>query len=216
VRRGEIQKPALGVDIEILSESGERLGHSEQGELVCSNPFPSMPISFLDDETGEKYQSAYFNRYEGKWHQGDFAEWTPTDGIIIHGRSDATLNPGGVRIGTAEIYAVVDSLPEINESVVISQRWSGDNRVVLFVVLSEGYFLDEGLKTKIKASLREQASPRHVPVVIEAVLDLPRTRSGKLSELAVKAVVEGNPVRNTEALANPEALDYFKGLEELQ
>ncbi|MEC8975062.1 MAG: acetoacetate--CoA ligase [Actinomycetota bacterium] len=216
VYSGEIQKPALGVKIEILGESGERLGHAEQGELVCSNPFPSMPISFLNDKTGEKYHSAYFDRYEGKWHQGDFAEWTSTNGIVIHGRSDTTLNPGGVRIGTAEIYSVVDSLPEISESVVIGQRWNGDQRAVLFVVLSEGYALDGRLKGKIRTSLREQASPRHVPAVIEAVPDLPRTRSGKLSELAVKAVVEGNPVRNTEALANPEALDYFKGIEELQ
>lgn len=215
VYRGEIQKPALGVKIEILSESGEQLGNKRQGELACSNAFPSMPLSFLDDESGERYHSAYFARYEGKWHQGDFAEWTPAGGIIIHGRSDTTLNPGGVRIGTAEIYAVVDSLPEIIESVVISQRWEGDNRVVLFVVLSEGYVLDNRLKSTIKSSLREQASPRHVPEIIEAVSDLPRTRSGKISELAVKAVIEGDPVRNTEALANPEALDYFRGIEGL-
>ena len=216
VHRGEIQKPALGLKIEILNESGEELRHDEQGELVCSNAFPSMPLSFLNDKTGEKYHSAYYQRYEGKWHQGDFAEWTPNNGIIIHGRSDATLNPGGVRIGTAEIYSVVDSLPEINESVVVSQRWEGDNRTVLFVVLSQDHTLDEKLKSKIKTSLREQASPRHVPVAIEAVPDIPRTRSGKLSELAVKAMIEGNPVRNTEALANPEALNYFKDVEGLQ
>tara|TARA_B100000686_G_scaffold347656_1_gene436834 strand:+ start:2378 stop:4321 length:1944 start_codon:yes stop_codon:yes gene_type:complete len=216
VHRGEIQKPALGVKIEILSESGEELRHGDQGELVCSNAFPSMPLSFLNDETGEKYRSAYYQRYEGKWHQGDFAEWTPNNGIIIHGRSDATLNSGGVRIGTAEIYSVVDSLPEINESVVVSQRWEGDSRTVLFVVLSQSCTLDEKLKSKIRTSLRDQASPRHVPTIIEAVPDIPRTRSGKLSELAVKAMVEGNPVRNTEALANPEALNYFKDVEELQ
>ena len=216
VHRGEIQKPALGLKIEILSESGEELRHDEQGELVCSNAFPSMPLSFLNDETGEKYHSAYYQRYEGKWHQGDFAEWTPNNGIIIHGRSDATLNSSGVRIGTAEIYSVVDALPEINESVVISQRWEGDSRTVLFVVLSQSHALDEKLKSKIKTTLRDQASPRHVPAIIEAVPDIPRTRSGKLSELAVKAMVEGNPVRNTEALANPEALNYFKDVEELQ
>jgi len=216
VQRGEIQKPALGLRIEILNESGEQLGHNEQGELVCSSPFPSMPISFLNDESGERYQAAYFDRYEGKWHQGDFAEWTPAGGIIIHGRSDATLNPGGVRIGTAEIYAVVDSLPEINESIAISQRWNSDNRVVLFVVLSEGYELDDELKEKVKLELRRRASPKHVPSIIKSVIDLPKTRSGKLSELAVKAIVEGNPVRNTEALANPKALDYFKDIEELQ
>ena len=216
VNRREIQKPALGLDIEILTKNGEKLDHGQQGELVCSNPFPSMPLSFLNDETGEKYNSAYFDRYAGKWHQGDFAEWAPTGGIIIHGRSDATLNPGGVRIGTAEIYAVVDSLPEITESLVIGQRWDGDERVILFVVLSEGNRLDDQLRKKIKSSLRGQASPRHVPASIHSVFDLPRTRSGKISELAVKAVVEGNPVRNAEALANPEALNYFKGIKELQ
>ena len=216
VNRREIQKPALGLEIEILSDNGEILGSGEQGELVCSNPFPSMPIAFLNDETGERYRSAYFDRYAGNWHQGDFAEWTPAGGIIIHGRSDATLNPGGVRIGTAEIYAVVDSLSEITESLVINQRWESDDRVVLFVVLSEGNKLDAELKKKIQHSLRDQASPRHVPSLIQAVSDLPKTRSGKISELAVKAVVEGKPVRNAEALANPEALDYFRDIKELQ
>ena len=216
VHRGEIQKPALGVNIEILNATGKQLGPNEQGELVCSSPFPSMPLAFLNDETGEKYSSAYFDQYEGKWHQGDFAEWTPTGGIIIHGRSDATLNPGGVRIGTAEIYSVVDALEEVNESVAITQEWDGDNRIVLFVITSGTNELDTALKEKIKTALRNQASPRHVPAIIIPVLDLPRTRSGKLSELAVKAVVEGITVRNAEALANPEALDYFKDLEELQ
>ena len=215
VYRGEIQKPALGMKIEILNESGQEASVGEQGELVCANPFPSMPLKFLHDTDGEKYQNAYFRRYEGKWHQGDFAEKTPTSGIIIHGRSDATLNPGGVRIGTAEIYAVVDTLPEINESAVISQTWEGDNRVILYVVLSSDNVLDEKLRNKIKSTLRYQASPRHVPAIIRAVPDLPKTRSGKLSELAIKAVVEGNPVHNTEALANPEALNYFKRSEEI-
>ena len=201
--------------IEILNESGQEASVGEQGELVCANPFPSMPLKFLHDTDGEKYQNAYFRRYEGKWHQGDFAEKTPTSGIIIHGRSDATLNPGGVRIGTAEIYAVVDTLPEINESAVISQTWEGDNRVILYVVLSSDNVLDEKLRNKIKSALRYQASPRHVPAIIRAVPDLPKTRSGKLSELAIKAVVEGNPVHNTEALANPEALNYFKRSEEI-
>ena len=216
VTRREIQKPALGLEIQILSDSGEILGSGEQGELVCSNPFPSMPIAFLNDEKGERYRSAYFDKYAGSWHQGDFAEWTPAGGIIIHGRSDATLNPGGVRIGTAEIYAVVDSLPEITESLVINQRWKSDDRVVLFVVLSPDNKLNEELKKKIRRSLRDQASPRHVPSLIQAVPDLPKTRSGKISELAVKAVVEGKPVRNAEALANPEALDYFRDIKELQ
>ena len=216
VHQGEIQKPALGVNIEILNETGKQLGPSDQGELVCSSPFPSMPLAFLNDETGEKYSSAYFDRYEGKWHQGDFAEWTTAGGIVIHGRSDATLNPGGVRIGTAEIYSVVDALEEVNESVAITQEWDGDNRIVLFVIMSGANELDAALKEKIKTALRNQASPRHVPAIIIPVPDLPRTRSGKLSELAVKAVVEGTRVRNAEALANPEALDCFKDLEELQ
>ena len=216
VHRGEIQKPALGVGIEILNETGDSLGHGKQGELVSATPFPSMPIAFLNDETGEKYRSAYFEKYEGKWHQGDFAEWTQTNGVIIHGRSDTTLNPGGVRIGTAEIYSVVDALKEVHESVVINQEWNGDNRIVLFVTTSDTNELNPELKEKIKKALRDQASPRHVPAIIISVPDLPRTRSGKLSELAVKAVVEGTTVRNTEALANPEALDYFKDLEELQ
>ncbi|MBB33654.1 MAG: acetoacetate--CoA ligase [Acidimicrobiaceae bacterium] len=216
VHRGEIQKPALGVNIEILNDTGKQLGHSEQGELVCSSPFPSMPLEFLNDETGEKYSSAYFNRYEKKWHQGDFAEWTPTGGVVIHGRSDATLNPGGVRIGTAEIYSVVDALEEISESVAITQEWDGDNRIVLFVITSGTNDFNTALEEKIKKALRDKASPRHVPAIIIPVLDLPRTRSGKLSELAVKAVVKGTTVRNAEALANPEALDYFKDLKELQ
>ena len=202
--------------IEILNENGDPLGKGQQGELVSSTPFPSMPLSFLNDETGEKYNKAYFEKYLGKWHQGDFAEWTATNGVVIHGRSDTTLNPGGVRIGTAEIYNIVDSFSEISESAVISQEWEGDNRIVLFVIVSESAALDEELKRKIKSSLREQASPRHVPSLIISVPDLPRTRSGKLSELAVKAVAEGSSVSNTEALANPEALDYFVELKELQ
>lgn len=216
VHRGEIQKSALGVGIEILNENGDPLGKGQQGELVSSTPFPSMPLSFLNDEAGEKYNKAYFEKYLGKWHQGDFAEWTATNGVVIHGRSDTTLNPGGVRIGTAEIYNIVDSFSEISESAVISQEWEGDNRIVLFVIVSESSALDEELKRKIKSSLREQASPRHVPSLIISVPDLPRTRSGKLSELAVKAVAEGSSVSNTEALANPEALDYFVELKELQ
>ncbi len=202
--------------IEILNEHGDRTSKGEQGELVCASAFPSMPVRFLNDPDDEKYQKAYFNKFEGKWHQGDFAEWTSSNGIIIHGRSDATLNPGGVRIGTAEIYAVVDTLKQINESAVVSQNWNGDNRVVLFVVLSDGYELDDKLRNQIKQELRQQASPRHVPTVIEAVPELPKTRSGKLSELAIKAIVEGKLVQNTEALENPEALEYFRQLEGLQ
>jgi acetoacetyl-CoA synthetase len=216
VYKGEIQKPALGMDIEILNDNGVQSQTEEQGELVCANSFPSMPVKFLNDFNGDKYQNAYFKKFPGKWHQGDFAEWTSTNGIIIHGRSDATLNPGGVRIGTAEIYAVVDIMPQIIESAVISQQWKGDSRVILFVVLAQEQVLDNKLQTDIRSALRQHASPRHVPAIIESVPDLPKTRSGKLSELAIKAVVEEKPVQNTEALANPEALEYFKDLKGLQ
>ena len=216
VNKGEIQKAALGMEIEILNEHGGRVRKGEQGELVCASVFPSMPVRFLNDPDDEKYREAYFNKFEGKWHQGDFAEWTLSNGIIIHGRSDATLNPGGVRIGTAEIYAVVDTLTQISESAVVSQNWNGDNRVVLFVVLSDGYKLNDELREQIKQELRQQASPRHVPTIIEAVPELPKTRSGKLSELAIKAVLDGKRIQNTEALENPEALEYFRDLEGLQ
>jgi acetoacetyl-CoA synthetase len=215
VHRGEIQKPALAMAIEVLDEAGNLLGPGQQGELACSSPFPSMPLYFLDDPDGTKYKSAYFERYPGKWHQGDFAEWTDNGGIIIHGRSDATLNPGGVRIGTAEIYRIVDSFPEIKESLVIGQTWEKDTRIILFVILVDQVELDDQLRIKIKDALRYGASPRHVPAIIIETPDLPRTRSGKLSELAVRSVVEGKPVKNTEALANPEALEYFYGREEL-
>jgi acetoacetyl-CoA synthetase len=204
------------MDIEILNDNGVQSQTEEQGELVCANSFPSMPVKFLNDFNGDKYQNAYFKKFPGKWHQGDFAEWTSTNGIIIHGRSDATLNPGGVRIGTAEIYAVVDIMPQIIESAVISQQWKGDSRVILFVVLAQEQVLDNKLQTDIRSALRQHASPRHVPAIIESVPDLPKTRSGKLSELAIKAVVEEKPVQNTEALANPEALEYFKDLKGLQ
>lgn len=216
VNKGEIQKAALGMNIEILNDHGDKVSIGEQGELVCASAFPSMPVQFLNDPDGNKYRDAYFKRFEGKWHQGDFAEWTSSNGIIIHGRSDATLNPGGVRIGTAEIYAVVDTLKQISESAVVSQNWNGDNRVVLFVVLSDGHKLDDRIRERIKSELRQQASPRHVPEIIEAVPELPKTRSGKLSELAIKATLEGKQVQNTEALENPEALEYFKKLEGFQ
>ena len=215
VFRGEIQKPALAMAIEVLDDRGNLLGPDQQGELVCSNPFPSMPLQFLDDPKGSKYRSAYFERYPGKWHQGDYAEWTEHGGIIIHGRSDATLNPGGVRIGTAEVYRIVDSLPEIKESLVVGQKWKGDTRIVLFIVMSEQGKLDDQLRSKICDALKYGASPRHVPAIIVDTPDLPRTRSGKISELAARDAIEGRPIKNTEALANPEALEYFYGREEL-
>lgn len=215
VHAGEIQVAGLGMAIEVVDDDGAPVAAGEQGELVCSSSFPSTPIGFWNDEGDERYNGAYFERFAGRWHQGDFAEWTPNGGMIIHGRSDATLNPGGVRIGTAEIYRQVDAIDDVLESLVIGQRWDDDTRVVLFVRLADGATLDDELRGEIKAKVRSGASPRHVPAVIIAVSDLPRTRSGKLTELAVRDIVHGREVKNAEALANPEALDLFRDLPEL-
>ena len=210
VYAGEIQRPALGLDIDVVDELGNPVKAQVRGELVCRNAFPSMPLGFHDDPDDSRYQAAYYQRIEGVWHQGDFAERTEHDGFIIHGRSDATLNPGGVRIGTAEIYRQVDKVPEVMEGVVIGQTHEGDTRIVLFVVLAAPASLDEELVRRIKATVREGATPRHVPAVICQVSEIPRTRSGKIVELAVRAVVHGHEVTNTEALANPEALNEFR------
>jgi acetoacetyl-CoA synthetase len=215
VWRGEIQGPALGLDVDVVDHSGEAV-RGDKGELVCRNPFPSMPIGFWNDPDDEKYRSAYFARFPGLWHHGDFAQWTEHGGIIIHGRSDATLNPGGVRIGTAEIYRQVELLPEIYESVVIGQEFAGDVRILLFVVLKPGARLDDALRERIRRQIRQGASPRHVPAKIIAVDDIPRTKSGKITEIAVRDVVMGREVKNREALANPEALELFRGIEELR
>jgi acetoacetyl-CoA synthetase len=188
----------------------------EKGELVCTKAFPSMPIMFWNDQEGAKYHAAYFDRFDNVWCHGDFAEWTEHDGIIIHGRSDATLNPGGVRIGTAEIYNQVEQLDEVVEAICIGQDFDDDVRVILFVRLASGLTLDEALDKKIKAKIRTGASPRHVPAKIIQVEDIPRTKSGKIVELAVREVVHGRPVKNKEALANPEALDLFAHLPQLQ
>lgn len=218
VWRGEIQCAGLGMDVQVWAEDGTPLP-AGKGELVCCRPFPSMPIGFWNDPDGARYRAAYFERFEGVWCHGDWCERTAHGGWIIHGRSDATLNPGGVRIGTAEIYRQVETLPEVLEAVVIGQDWPPqaptDVRVVLFVRLREGVELDEALVAKIKKRIREQASPRHVPARIVAVSDIPRTRSGKIVELAVREVVHGRPVRNLEALANPEALRQFANRPEL-
>jgi len=187
----------------------------QRGELVCTAPFPSMPVGFWNDADGRRYRAAYFERFAGVWHHGDYAELTAHDGIIIHGRSDAVLNPGGVRIGTAEIYSAVERLTEVLESVAVAQDWRGDVRVVLFVRLCAGIELDEALKRKIRAAIRTRTSPRHVPAKIIAVPDIPRTRSGKLTELAVRNVIHGWPVKNIDALANPQALEHFRNLPEL-
>ncbi len=217
VHRGEIQAAALGLDVDVADADGASLGAGAQGELVCRNAFVSMPLQFWDDPDDARYRSAYFERFEGVWHHGDFAEWTPSGGIIISGRSDATLNPGGVRIGTAEIYRQVDRIDEVLESVVIGQRVlsddgstaSADTRVVLFVKLRDGVTLDDELIGRIRSQIRSGASPRHVPAVIAQVSAIPRTRSGKLVELAIRDVVEGRPVANVEAIDDPDALDHF-------
>ena len=208
VWRGEIQASMLGMATEIWDDAGRPVA-GEKGELVCTKPFPSMPIGFWNDRDGAKYRAAYFERFPGVWCHGDFAELTPHGGFIIHGRSDATLNPGGVRIGTAEIYAQVEQLPEIQEAIAIGQEWQGDVRVVLFVVMKPGAPLDTAMEARIRQKIREGASPRHVPAKIVAVADIPRTKSGKITELAVRDVVHGRQVKNKEALANPEALDLY-------
>jgi acetoacetyl-CoA synthetase len=205
---GEIQGSALGMDIDVVDDEGSPCPPGPAGELICRRPFPSVPLGFWGDD-GSKFRGAYFERFEGVWAHGDFASWTPHGGVVIHGRSDATLNANGVRIGTAELYRVVEQLDEVAECIAVGQPWDGDTRIVLFVRLAAGVELDDALRDRIRTALRTQCSPRHVPAVIEAVADIPRTRSGKISELAVADVVSGRPVRNTEALANPEALAYF-------
>ncbi len=215
VWRGEIQAAGLGMAVDVWSEDGKPV-REEKGELVCTRPFPSMPVMFWNDPDGRKYHSAYFDRFPNIWCHGDFAEWTAHGGLIIHGRSDATLNPGGVRIGTAEIYAQVEQIPEVMEAIAVGQDWDNDVRVVLFVRLADGVSLDDALRDKIRQKIRTGASPRHVPARIVQVADIPRTKSGKITELAVRNVIHGQPVKNTEALANPEALDYYRDLNELR
>jgi len=210
VHRGEIQVPALGMDVAVFDEGGHPLSEGEQGELVCRNAFPSMPLEFWDDPGGRKYHDAYFARFSGVWHHGDFAEWTTNGGMVISGRSDATLNPGGVRIGTAEIYRQVDLIDEVLESIVIGQHIESDTRVVLFVRLRDGLHLSDELKERIRSQIRVGASPRHVPAVVAQVPSIPRTRSGKLVELAVRDAVHGEAVKNVEAIDDPEALDHFR------
>jgi acetoacetyl-CoA synthetase len=215
VHRGEIQGKTLGMAVEIWNEAGSRV-IGEKGELVCTRAFPSMPLGFWKDDSGARYRAAYFEKFPGVWAHGDFAEETPNGGFFIYGRSDATLNPGGVRIGTAEIYRQVELLPEVLESVAIGQEWKGDTRVILFVVLEAGRTLDAELTERLKNQIRTGASPRHVPAKIVQVPEIPRTRSGKITELAIRDVVHGRPVGNAEALANPLALEHFRDREELK
>jgi len=215
VWRGELQTRGLGMRVEVFDEGGKPV-RGRKGELVCTAPFPSMPVGFWNDSDGEKYRAAYFERFPGVWHHGDYAELTEHDGIIIHGRSDAVLNPGGVRIGTAEIYRIVEHFDEVSEALVVGQDWEGDVRVVLFVRMKPDAVLDEALAERIRRQVRQDASPRHVPAKIIAIADIPRTMNGKISELAVREVIHGRQVRNTDALANPEALDFYRDLPELR
>lgn len=215
VYRGEIQGPGLGMDVQVWTDDGRPAAIGEKGELVCVRPFPVMPLGFWNDPGDAKYRAAYFERFDNVWCHGDFAEVTAHGGLIIHGRSDATLNPGGVRIGTAEIYAQVEQIPEVLEAIAIGQDFEGDVRVILFVRLKPGAVLDAALDKAIRTKIRTGASPRHVPAKILAVADIPRTKSGKITELAVRDVVHGRPVKNQEALANPEALALFADLPEL-
>ncbi|WP_292397879.1 acetoacetate--CoA ligase, partial [Mesorhizobium sp.] len=211
---GEIQGPGLGLAVDVWDDDGHPL-RQEKGELVCTKAFPAMPIGFWNDPEGKKYHAAYFERFDNVWCHGDFAEWTAHGGLIIHGRSDATLNPGGVRIGTAEIYNQVEQMPEILEALCIGQDFDNDVRVVLFVRLAAGVELDAELEKRIRAKIRSGASPRHVPARIVAVTDIPRTKSGKITELAVRDMVHGRAIKNKEALANPEALELFRDLPQL-
>ena len=216
VWRGELQRPALGMATDVFDDAGRRCEPGIAGELVCTRSFPSLPVGFWNDPDGAKYRQAYFARFDGVWHHGDFAEWTVHGGFVIHGRSDATLNPGGVRIGTAEIYRQVEALDEIAEALVIGQPRDGDVRVVLFVRLRDGVALSPALEAQIRGAIRTHATPRHVPARIVAVADIPRTKSGKIVELAVRDVVHGRTPKNLEALANPEALAHFRARAELE
>ncbi len=216
VWRGELQTRALGMKVEAYDDAGRPLPAGEKGELVCTRPFPSMPVAFWNDADGAKYRAAYFERFAGVWRHGDYLELTAHGGVVIHGRSDAVLNPGGVRIGTAEIYRQVEKIDAVVEALCVGQDWAADVRVVLFVRLREGVALDDGLRDRIRQEIRANATPRHVPAKIVQVADIPRTISGKIVELAVRDVIHGRPVRNTDALANPEALALYKDLPELR
>ena len=216
VSRGELQAPALGLDMAVVDADGEAV-RDAKGELVCRGPFPSLPLGLLGDADGSRFHETYFSQHPGMWTQGDFAEAVAdSGGYIVYGRSDATLNPGGVRIGTAEIYRQVDKVDEVLESVVVGQKWQNDVRVVLFVRLQDGVELDETLADKIRTTIRAGASPRHVPRKIVQVDDIPKTRTGKIAEIAVRDLVNGEAVRNREALANAGALDAFADRLELR
>ena len=211
---GEIQNKGLGMNVDVFNEKGESL-KNKKGELVCKSSFPSMPLKFWNDKNDIKFKKAYFNNFLNTWYHGDYAEIKKGGGFIIHGRSDTTLNPGGVRLGTAEIYSEVEKFIEIKESIVVGQAWDNDVRIILFIVLNPKYAVNEDLLKKIRIQIRKNASPRHVPSKIIVVGDIPRTKNGKIVELAVKNTIEGNEIKNKEALANPRVLDQYKNLKEL-
>jgi len=211
---GEIQNKGLGMNVDVFNEKGKSL-KNKKGELVCKNPFPSMPLKFWNDKNDIKFKNAYFNNFLNIWYHGDYAEIKKSGGFIIHGRSDTTLNPGGVRLGTAEIYSEVEKFTEVKESIVVGQAWDNDVRIILFIVLNFRYELNEALLKKIKIQIRKNTSPRHVPSKIIVVDDIPKTKNGKIVELAVKNTIEGNEIKNKEALANPQVLEQYKNLKEL-
>jgi acetoacetyl-CoA synthetase len=215
VYSGEIQNKALGMDIRVFNEKGKSV-LNQKGELVCANPFPSMPLKFWNDKNNEKFENAYFKKFKNIWHHGDYAKITNKNGFIIVGRSDTTLNPGGVRLGTAEIYSEIERFKEIKESLVVGQSWDNDVRIILFVILDSKFKLSEDLLKRMKLQIRKNASPRHVPNKVIEVNDIPRTKSGKIVELAVKNIIEGNKIKNKEALANPESLKQFVNIKELK
>ena len=214
VHAGEIQNRGLGMDVDVYDENGLSI-KNQKGELVCKKPFPSMPVHFWKDDSNKKYKASYFEKFKNVWHHGDFAKVTEEGSFVIFGRSDTTLNPGGVRLGTAEIYNVVEKLDEINESIVVGQSWNNDIRIILFVVLNQGYELNKKIIEKIKIEIRSKASPRHVPSKIISIFEIPKTKNGKLVELAVKQTIEGETIKNLEALANPDSLKQFINIKEL-
>jgi acetoacetyl-CoA synthetase len=216
VRCGELQALGLGMRVEVYDDKGKPLPAGEKGDLVCTAPFPCMPLGFWDDKDDVRFREAYFERFPNVWHHGDFVERTSHGGLIIYGRSDAVLNPGGVRIGTAEIYRQVEQIPEVQESIAVGQDWDHDVRVILFVKLKPGHTLDNTLIERIRQQIRSHTSPRHVPAKVIQVVDIPRTKSGKIVELAVRDVIHGRKIKNIQALANPEALEFFKNITELQ
>ncbi len=215
VHLGEIQNKGLALDVDIFNDAGKPIKNLK-GEFVCKNPFPSMPIKFWNDSNDSKYKNAYFKRFKNTWHHGDYAESKQTGGFVIYGRSDTTLNPGGVRLGTSEIYSEVEKFKEIKESIVVGQSWDNDIRIVLFIVMNKKYPVTENLLSRLKLQIKKNASPRHVPKKIIVVRDIPRTKSGKIVELTVKNTIEGNKIKNKEALANPKVLNYFKNIKELK